>query len=411
MQKSFLLLLLICCAVQHLVAQSSIRHVRFFDSETGLPLKGVSILRQNEIMAQSDSAGNIAINAQEVPIVAFIPGYIPDTIRELNTVYMYRQINKLPEVIISSRKATRILHSSTEDVIDYDFTNKGLLVLSYSGANGRKAKCFLLNYNGDTAAMLRIRDHPISLFKNCNGMSYCVWEDSFCSLQIGDKSLSVANVYSGAILSGLQCCTFKIGQGYCYKTLRHDSFMATLAILKKEDSTLHPFFNLRDSSTASASFEEYQRILAMINMGFYKAAARLYNRRKMMDRLVLKTLDAPVFCMHDTIVVFDLHSKLIRNYDSNGEEIKTIPMLFAWQNVYKTRALQDEVTGKIYIHRNDGVRYQDVQLVDIPNGTLLNHIQISEPQVTNVKVNDGVIYYLYRPSSSSTRQLFRQIVY
>ncbi len=156
------------------------------DANSGDPVSSVQLIVYEGTIAYGDYNGKINISQSARTrfehFIIFSPGYVPDTLYSVSlpdTVFLKPLEAKLREAVVSSKKAELVLKSGIEYVVDYEFAGDKILVVTYSGNNGKDAKLYLLETNGDTFAFANIDVYPEGLFKSCVGMYYLVSYDGF----------------------------------------------------------------------------------------------------------------------------------------------------------------------------------------------------------------------------------------
>jgi hypothetical protein len=316
----------------------------------------------------------------------------------------------LGEVKVSSSKVQRVLHSSTEYVVDYDIVDNQLLVASYSGANGNKPKLFLLNKEGDTLTMMKPGTEPVAIFKSCTGNYYYVSGDKFFLVSFSGGDIRFEKQNDISILEVLKYCQLKVSDNFYYKVRNEEYFNTTFSLLNLQDSVFKQFFVLNDQGNAKASMEEFFHILKTLEFGNRKEAFYIATTREAYNKWALAKLDPPIFEHGKRVVIFDFYNKRIRQFDLAGNAIKDVSMQFTSKNVQRLEIIKDHGTNKFYLHRSDNNITHTLQELNIETGAVVNQVvEIEKPFAVKVKIHNGEIYYLWQNSANrSTQQLYVQ---
>jgi len=311
---------------------------------------------------------------------------------------------------VSSKTMQRILQSSREYVVDYDFVDNNILVASYSGPNGKNAKLLLLDNDGDTLAMQKLPEEPLSLFKSCVGKYYCVCYGKFYPLNIDSGSITLGQPYENKYLPSLkQCQLFYAGNLY-YKIVQPDSFLVTYGFITQGDTVLHVFLKYYDSLAFRASREE--------DVSRYTEDERIWHQHKFdmgyarepWDKGLLKMIDVPLYIKDDSLLVFDFRQKQIRYFNWIGAETKQTPISFANARNFNAEVIKDLLTERFYLHSSSAAPLQTINEIKMNTGDLdYRNIRMQRPFAQNIKVHNGYIYFLWQDNRhNATRQLFVQ---
>lgn len=115
-----------------------------------------------------------------------------------------------------------------------------------------------------------------------------------------------------------------------------------------------------------------------------------------------KELYAPLFQRNDSIFVFDYYKDRLGIYNQFGDSLTTVPIYHHYQSKstgWKSNLIQDQVTGEIYaLFEKDGYSY--LGLVNTQTGNIDGRIKLEYKYVDKIAVNDGFVYYIYRPYES-----------
>lgn len=313
----------------------------------------------------------------------------------------------LQEAVVRSKKSELILRSGIEYVVDYEFVGENILVASYCGNNGRKAKLFILNNNGDTIRYSKIDIAPEELFRSCVGRYYVVSYDGIYPILAGSESssLSLGERMPLNDFLLLKECQVYANEKFYYKIKNKDYLTVIFAYAEKNDNTFIPFKNVEDPATLYTSIEE----LSWVAQGddpstrFSRAMSR-----KMWNDATFKRMDASIFAQGDTLLIFDFHNRKVDFYSPYGILLKDRPMLFFEGDLLFMKVIQDQVTGRYYILNEKG-KSTNITEINIAHGVATaNSFELEKPYAEKVMIKNNNIYYLWQSGKGSVKQLYIQ---
>lgn len=396
--------------------------IQFLDADDKKILTGVTISqRNNDVIGISDEYGFAVVtgqvfNEQSYVYITF-KGYKRDSINTANpprVVYLQPLSVSLDEAVVSSEKVKIVLQSAREYVVDYVFAeNNSILVASFSGANGRHPKLFLLNEHGDTVVYRRLDKEPLSLFKSCVNTYYMAGTDGLYPVSITDSALVLQRPYKKSVLPRLEECKAAVGDNLYYKFLDPVNFSANFERTCIGDTVFYPFGKTGDSLAAALSLSDTKFMEYLVRTGQYGYARYVEKMRDYYDGTARKMVNTAILHpVSDSLVIFDTRGYHILVFDTLGTILYTTPLEKTKVSVFAclhTKIINDPVTNKCYAH-NFKDKEQYLQEIDIVQGRLGQRIKIERPFAENVKLHNGTIYYLWQNSTGGTRQLFRQLM-
>lgn len=343
-------------------------------------------------------------------LIAIHQAYAPDTIREITPfIYLEPLSSRLGETIVKARGTKRILRSAMEYVVDYDFEGDNILVASYSGNNGRNAKLFLLNIDGDTLALTKLPQEPIGLYKSCVGRFYCICFDKFYPLSVDSNSITLGKPYAIRWLPLLQQCQVSWDGTLYYKIAHRDSFKVTYGFISVDDSVFHPFLQLdKPDAYASSREEDVSYTEKEWLMQQHKFDNGLL--RALYDKGNWDIMNIPLFKKEDSLLVFDFTKRKIHYYNLIGAAVKDKDIIFPMGRNFRPDIIKDPLTERFYLHLNTHTPVQRVREIELEKGDIGEQdVQLDKPFAEDIKVHNGDVYYLWQDSHHyGTRQLFVQ---
>ncbi len=400
--------------------------IRFLDANTELPVKQVTILdHTGHPVSGSNSAGYCTLSFSSINsglyLLAMHDGYQTDTLRTPGNIVLLTPLSvMLNTAVVRSGKTGKLLREPNEYVVDYLFDGDDIIVATWSGNNGSKAKLFLLNKDGDILARCKVPDEPLKLFRSCIGNYYCVCRNLFYPIAASAKGLTLNKPYNINLLHGLEQCDKSVNGNMFYRIVDRDNFKVSYGIITKGENQFRPLLQfdekgknimtLIDSKAANSSFEEYRDILDFWNSEEYHEAYRRDLVRKLLDLGAIAHINMPLYTSGDSIIIFDYYKKRILYYASTGRPLGQMPVGFEWKQSQRFEILKDEPLNRFYIHRFDNKSQQTLEELDITTGTIISgKIVIEKHFPEQVKVENGDIYFLWQAGNApATRQLYVQ---
>jgi hypothetical protein len=117
---------------------------------------------------------------------------------------------------------------------------------------------------------------------------------------------------------------------------------------------------------------------------------------------------APLFVVNDTLCVFDHYKERVRRFTKDLRSVDEVPITYHRDKDWRTCLMQDQATGAVYAVFARGVKAW-LRRVDTSTGVLGPVYAMTYRFPEDIQVNDGHIYYVYRPFGSTQRRtLYRE---
>lgn len=129
--------------------------------------------------------------------------------------------------------------------------------------------------------------------------------------------------------------------------------------------------------------------------------------------LYYEPLYAPLFINNDTVLIFDHYSDYLIKLDLDFNKLDSIPINYhksKQKKYWEQPLLKDKEEKKLYgLFLRDGYYY--LRPINLNDGSTLISFKLRYKYVENVKVENGYVYYIYRPFESSQKKfLYREII-
>lgn len=390
--------------------------IQVVEQEHAGALPGAHVMdNTGQIVATSDSFGYIVLPVDIFAVRGYLlvtkDGFTADTLRSMQSVvYLSRLAVSLPPTTISGATVSRLFQIQSEYVVDFGFAEDYILAATYSGNNGGKAKLFLLDIWGKEIARCNLPDEPESIYRSCVGNSYVVCGKRFFPVLLNNNKPELGPPYDIKFLRGLQQCELMVNGNQYYRIGDRTNFRTVYGMIAAGDSVFKPFASFEEPEVARASFIEMMEILSLYERYQFREAARRAKLRRMWDNGTLSHINMPLYSIGDSLMVFDYSNKEIDYYSLSGTATGNTSIRFEWQNSQRFRIITDEVRNRLYIHRYNNPASQTLEEMDVNTGSTKGFkYVIDRPFVSNVAIQDGLIYFLWQDQSKpSTQQLWVQ---
>lgn len=123
-----------------------------------------------------------------------------------------------------------------------------------------------------------------------------------------------------------------------------------------------------------------------------------------------KALYAPLFRVGARLYVFDFYKDQLLRYDLNGNLIEASlidmhldPKKSGWKKI-----IQDSATKQLYCVYENSEKYS-LGLINLQTGQIDEKVNLHFKNVDQIKIHNGMVYYLYRPfESTQTKYLYKE---
>jgi len=215
--------------------------------------------------------------------------------------------------------------------------------------------------------------------------------------------------------------------------------------IKKKDSIIYysdfqphyPQFTYYAYCSADSTYKPFKKIvneeyLHEYNMEYYflKPRERVDARNMAMDynvdvhivaaamsgltsSIFYEPLYDPMFIINDTICIFNHCNNLLLKYDKNLNKTDSIAIDYHhpknWRE-WKKRLIEDENNSSVYsLYEKNGFYW--LKQINLHTGKVNGSFKLLNPNIEEIKVKDGYVYYIYRPFESLQQQfLYKELI-
>lgn len=327
--------------------------------------------------------------------------------REIETFDVYGK----PKVVFSSDKV---------NVSDWQFVDDRLLLLTYEKRPGDQVKLILTDESQEILSSYLVQDDAQKIEKDYEGRFHLICETKSYAITLYQKQIYL-------LPENME---------------EYDKFIKPVEARTDEQvyfsnySWHYPAFNYYAYSEADSSYKSLRYIEDKFLLDLYRAEYKYVDTRLKLEayRMQLRTgidkeiwaavwngfpnslyykpLYAPMFLRNDSVMVFDHYANKLFVFDAFNEPLDSINInyhLGKEGDNWKKQLLMDNVTKKIYsVYAKKGNYY----LTELNSkGQSLKSTELKYKYPEKIKVNNGYVYYNYRPfESQQNKFLYRQLL-
>ncbi len=417
------LLIALCFTVffSHAQTQLLIRGV-IKDQATQLPIEGVNIqLNKTNSGTSTNRQGIFELRVSEFPTILSVT----------HISYFGRQIivtgNNADSLIItlSSRLVTleeteitaatyKVFKGSNQEIIDYDFFDTNLLVLSYN-FNKNRHELILTDNHFDTIKIKDISSYkkPKQIFKDCIGNCHLLTNDSAYQVYFDNQSIYLAYPTDlNKFLNLLRDCLFETPTHLAFKGNTDKKPKLEYAAIdpvdlpntrSKNEEWKHLFYLVNKKTREKTILDQIYEWKK--NKDAYEQAMYSYNDpfNKMFFGEILRFEEVAFYkpsfqtikFLNDTIYYFNHLKSQIDIYSDDLLLLKSIKVEYHNKENWMPVIITDNFINKAYTIFTTGVMYS-LSEINLQDGSVKEVTKIKKLFPQKIKINNGHLYFLYK---------------
>lgn len=316
------------------------------------------------------------------------------------------QSKDLSEVVVSANKPTKRLVDNTFYVSDYQLIQNRILLF---GDINETPYLRLITKDGDVLCSYKLPQYPYThMFKDCFGNTHLLTDFSSTQVYIRNNTIKLLedkrrslfdsllrpcllskqnnfyfeNSYNQGQTKNIFAINDTTKQMYDYGTYSNE---AMITIIAEEE-------NRRNSKYASSS----KNGMEDVTPDELRAMRRAEDEQNFFNTIIATKAYVPVFANNDTIFIFDHPHNLIHSFvlnNNNPLPVKT--MEYNHYRQWKPLVVFDKARNIFYTtYLKDGII--TLGEVNTATGKINKRFSIKHTFPKNIKVNNGIVYYMYR---------------
>lgn len=307
--------------------------------------------------------------------------------------------------------------SKTHSVADFEFLPNGeLLLLLYPKTLKKGSELGVLS-NNEIVSRFELPEKPIELIRDFRGNPHVVCEKGVYGIFRTAEEVGISNIEKSYFMRYVMPIIDTSLSKLYFSNFNKNYPAFDYKIYDRLDSTYKEIISIQDDVMMEMYRSEYKwvdvrtKLWAMqqeLDTGIDKEI--WVGSHYFTQSIYYKELYAPMFNVHDTIVVFDYYRDKMLRFDRLGQALDSTPVFHHYQprqNGWKRKLVQDDVTKKIYaFYQKEGVC--SLREVNINTGELGTAIEFRDPYIDTIAVHDQTAFYIYRPFESAQKKFLFQ---
>lgn len=322
--------------------------------------------------------------------------------------------------VTAERKADTVFGSWKFSVADYEFYEDKLLLLTFTKSLSRPA-VVLVDMNQRILSSYELPGEAQKLYKDYQGFINVICKEDVFRIRINNDQISLASLPLDQFNARIAPCIDTIEKNIYFSNYSKDYPEFTYYAYNTADSSVHPFKTVTDQE----ELKEYN-----MNYYFMKPKERLYARKVADEYHVDKhrvaaimtgltgsiyytPLYAPLFIIHDTVLVFDHYNNAILFYNKKYERLDSVSIDYHhpknWRE-WKHEIIVDKENQKAYaLYQKNGFYY--LKHIDLKTGRIIGSFKLLSQYVEHIRVKGDYVYYVYRPFESLQEQfVYKELI-
>lgn len=415
-----LLLFFVVCGY----GQDTLKNIsgKIIDFKTKEPISFViiNVLFENSA-TESSYNGNFKLNYRSNnPIIVIRKlGYetltinLNSSVKSPLVIHLKTQSKDLSEIAVTANKTAKRLVDNTFYVTDYQFINDKILLF---GDVNEKKQLRLITTNGDALHNYKLNNELYNAtFKDCFGNIHLINDMVSTQIYITNNTIGALDDIRRSLFDSLlSSCILNTDECFYFENIFNKGQTKRIFSIEKSTKQLHDLGLYSDGSMIKMLINENEFMdskygnsgkseMDDLSADELKAMRRKADDMIFFNTVILKDAYIPVYADNDTIYIFDHPNNLIHSYSLNNNmplQLKT--MEYNHFKKWKPLVIFDEVKNKFYTtYLQDGII--TIGEINMLNGKINKRFTLKHTFPKNIKINNGVVYYLYRVKFTSDK--------
>lgn len=406
-------------------------------SETGKPIKDarVNFTLSAGTYVRTDSDGKFEINfvyTSPTELLISHVGYeqkkvlinkplLRTSLNGIITLKVTLTYNTLDEVIVrGTRKPDTVFGSKITSVADYEFVGDKMVLLSYSKSLKKKAYLQLTSKRNTLITTYKTPKNPKRLFKDFEDRLYLITESQIFLISIVKNEFRLRPVDKTLFYNFTSRIIDTCNTHFLYSDFSENYPAFNYYSQYIYDSISKPIHHVENQFMMELYRAEYkyapqkqklwafrQELVTGIDKEIWIGSSNFT------QSIYYEPLYAPLFVNNDTVLIFDHYSDYLIKINFNFNKLDSVPIVYHKKKDKKNweqPLLKDKDEHKVYgLFLRNGYYY--LKPINLVNGSTLISFKLNYRYVENVKVENGYVYYIYRPYESSQKKfLYREVI-
>jgi len=334
------------------------------------------------------------------------------------------------EIVARSTPDT-VWGSDFQNVADFALLDDQLLLLVYQSEQRwkrqeekdktlyRNAQLVLLGKQGEELNRLSVPGEAIQLHLACTDDVFLEGRSAFYHVMVDDNNLRLESMDYEVYRNQLEPVIDTLGNLTIFSTYNEAYPAFEYMTFNRVDSSMHTLRCIINEEVMETFRSEYkylpprQKLEAFryqVKTGIDKEIVAAY-MTGFQNSAYYEPVNAPLFVMNDTLLIFDHHHDQLLRMDKDGETIDSV-MIGYHHSVrpekWSGRLLSDKETKEIYtVYDRSGKNV--LKKINVHSGEATSSFELTYRYADKLQVVNGWAYYIWRPfESAQHRFLYKE---
>jgi hypothetical protein len=337
-----------------------------------------------------------------------------DLRREVKDTILFKIVMKIrelrPAVVHAVQRPDTVFGSAEIYIDDYNPSDSGLLLLGYQKQVNRDYRIYRTGAGGKVFTAHNVYGTNPRIYSDWRRREWLLTDEEVYLAHSDSLNRVVPVSVDGQLFyNQVYPVVDSLQGGFLFSNYSENYPGFGYFLYNSKDSATHRICTVEDKDMMELYLAEYKYASGQDKLWAYRQEQQTgiakevwIGAAKFTESLYYKPMYAPVFVVRDTIYLFDHYRDLLRSYTSFGLPIDSVPLVhhklskpYKWQK----QVLQDTKTGELYSIAMEGNK-SVLMKIDCKTGGVINSQKLYFSYPENIKVHNGLVYYLYRPFES-----------
>lgn len=391
------------------------------DAATGEPLVSAQVRvlgRMQGALTDARGAYDLTVDAGakalEVSHIGYAKAQVPvGAAREQRLDVRLETAAALAPVVITAGPE-RVLEDKTIHLYDYDFIDDKLAMIVYDRAQ-RRSKLALVDGRDSIIDMVAGAEEPGRLERDCLGNVHAIGRQWACQLFVMDSTIGFYQDSLSAYKRVVEPCLGNVGSKYYFEYRYFNNQILYYAAYDMvagqwatvlELSDANKMHQLMDPLGIYAPLIGSKAGMMALTEEDWEKVGKIDAEFQFQQMAFFYPIDAPLKVVDGQPVVFDhLNGKLHKLLEGGKEE--QVAVTYHKEPHFVRSIVVDEPRGEAYaLYEQHG--YFRLRKIDLATGAVGEPVEIPRRFPHEIKVRDGVAYFMYRENEhDDTNRLYR----
>ena len=336
----------------------------------------------------------------------------------INVTLKYRTLKT--KVIYAKEKPAVVFGSKITSVADYQFIPGGMILLSYQKSLKKNGFLQLTSKDNTLITQYKTPPNPQRLFKDFENRIYLITKYKVYNISIVKNEFRLRPVDKKEFYGITTRIIDTTENHFLYSNFNPDYPAFNYYAQKMNDTSAKAIHYVENTFMMDLYRAEYkyapskqklwayrQELVTGIDKEIWIGASNFT------QSIYYEPLYAPLIVNNDTTLIFDHYSDYLIKFDKDFNKMDSVPIAYHKDKERKNweqPIVKDKEEHKIYgLFLKNGFYY--LKPINLADGTTLVSYKLAYKYVENVKVENGYVYYIYRPYESAQKKfLYREII-